>query len=377
MIYLDNAATTKPLNSFIESSKEFLENSWYNPSAVYKPSVEVKNMINETRALAEKSLNNKYDCIFTSCGTESANIAIMGSLPKDIKGKKVITTGVEHPCVFNTFKKLEELGANVIILKTNNYGQVDFEDFKAQVDKDTVFISVMHVNNITGGINDINMLYDYAISVNPNVIFHSDGVQGYLKTNVIPKCHIYTASGHKINALKGIGILFLRKDFKFKGGLPGGGQENGFRSGTENTIGIFSLKHAIEFWYKNQTENLDHMNMVRSRLIENLKLLDDVVLNSPVNGASHIVNFSFLGMGGEILLHTLESLGILVSTGSACSSRRKDPRISNALGMDKQQADSQLRISFTHDTTVEDIDTVSKEIINACNMHRQLMRRRR
>ncbi len=377
MIYLDNAATTKPLQFFIDDCSNFLENRWLNPSAIYKSAVEVKNMVEETRELAQKSLGNKYNCYFTSCGTESANLAIFGSLPENVRGRRVITSSVEHPCVYNCFKELERRGADVVYLRTNEFGIVDFEDFKNKLTSNTALISIMHVNNITGGINDINMMYEYARNKCPGAVFHSDGVQGYLKTGIIPKCHIYTASGHKINALKGIGMIFVKKGFKFNGKLYGGGQEKGLRSGTENTLGIYSLNHAINFWMNNINDNIQHMARLQKAFLKEISQLEGVVLNSPMGGAPHILNLSFIGVGGEILLHSLEADGICVSTGSACSSRKKDPRISNALGFDKARAESQLRISFTHDTNEEEVIFAAKRIAAICREHRILMRRKR
>lgn len=377
MIYLDNAATTRPLQFFLDHCNDFLENKWQNPSAIYKSAVDVKNIVEATRELAQKSLGNKYNCYFTSGGTESANMAIFGSLPTNVKGKRIVTSSVEHPCVYNCFKELEKRGANVKYIKTNEYGVVDFEDFKNSLTPDTALISIMHVNNITGGINDINMLYEYAKNRCPRAVFHSDGVQGYLKTGIVPKCHLYTASGHKINALKGIGLIFVKKGFKFSSNVFGGGQEKGMRSGTENTLGIYSLNYAIDFWMNNMSDNMRHMAGLQKAFLKEISQLEGIVLNSPMGGAPHILNLSFIGVGGEILLHSLEGDGICVSTGSACSSRRKDPRISNALGFDKARAESQLRISFTHDTNEEEVIYAAKKIADICGNHRVMMKRKR
>lgn len=377
MIYLDNAATTKPLQFFIDNCNDFLTNKWYNPSAIYKNAVDVKNIVESTRELAQKSMGNKYNCYFTSCGTESANLAIFGSLPENVKGIRVLTSTVEHPCVFNCFKELERRGAKVEYVNTDEYGVVDFDDFKEKLSSDTLLVSIMHVNNITGGINDINMLYEYTKMKAPNAVFHSDGVQGYLKSGILPKCHIYTASGHKINALKGIGMIFVKKGYKFNGKLFGGGQEKGLRSGTENTIGIYSLNYAIDFWMHNLSDNLQHMARLQKAFLKEISVMDGIVLNSPKGGSPHILNLSFIGVGGEILLHSLEGEGIYVSTGSACSSRKKDPRISNALGYDKARAESQIRLSFTHDTKEEEVIFTAKKIVEICDSHRILMRRKR
>lgn len=376
MIYLDNAATTKPLQFFIDNCSDFLQNRWFNPSAIYKSAVETKVIVENTRQLAEKSLGNKYNCYFTSGGTEGANLAIFGSLPENVKGVRIITSSVEHPCIFECMNELSRRGADVVYLKCNEYGVVDFEDFKAKLTSNTGLISIMHVNNITGGINDINTMYEYAKSRCPSAVFHSDGVQGYLKTGITPKCHLYTASGHKINALKGIGMLFVRKGYKFKGRVFGGGQEKGLRSGTENTLGIYSLNYAIDFWMNHLEDNLNHMTRLQKAFLSEIKQLDGVILNSQIGGARHILNISFIGVGGEILLHSLEGEGIYVSTGSACSSRKKDPRLSNALGYNKARAESQLRISFTYDTTEQEVIYAANRIVDICKEHRILMRRK-
>lgn len=375
MIYLDNAATTKPLDSFIVDAAELLHHHWYNPSAVYKPAVDVKKMVADTRSRAESMLKGGYRCTFTSCGTESAYLAIWGSLPENLSGKRVITSSVEHPCVYQNALRLKKAGADVVFAKVDRHGRLDEQAFVRLLTPNTVLVSIMHVNNITGAVNPINRLYNMTKGVCPSAVFHCDGVQGFMKI-APPSCDLYTASAHKINGLKGTGLLFVKNGLKFHGSLPGGGQENGVRSGTENTFGICALDHAMRFWQKLGQANHANMENCRSRLLAHLQPLDDFVVHSPEDGAVHILNISVLGVGGEIMLHSLESDGIYLSTGSACSARKKDDRIGDALGLSKAEKDSQIRLSFAHDTNPDDMETVARKIIEVATRHRKLMRSR-
>lgn len=372
MIYLDNAATTKPVSIFIKQANYILDDKWFNPSAVYKDAIDIKKDIDDARRMAEHAMDGNFRCYFTSGGTEGAFLALFGAIDGKPEGKHILTTKVEHPCVYENIKKMQEMGAIVEYVKTDKFGVIDQQDFVSKLTDETALISIMHVNNITGGINDITKLYELSKKSAPKSTFHSDGVQGFIKVSP-PKCDLYTASGHKINALKGIGMLFVRDGFKFKGKMLGGGQQDGVRSGTENTFGIISLQYALEFW--RGKSHVEHMRTCKQNMLELInEKIENVVINSPDDGAPHILNLSILGVGGEIMLHSLESYRILISTGSACSSRKKDNRISLGLEMSKDQADSQIRISFSHDTKFKDIETVVDKIAEIAEFNRRLMR---
>lgn len=369
MIYLDNAATTQPLEQFTHKAQQLLRQHWYNPSGVYAPAVGEHQSMEQTRWLCERRMQDRFRCIFTSGGTESAMLALQGSY----RSGRILSTLVEHPCVYENLMTMQRKGAGVEFVRTDGFGRVDEDDFREKLSEDVSVVSVMHVNNITGAINDVTRLYEITKQVAPQAVFHSDGVQGFAKL-APPKCDIYTASAHKIGGLKGTGMLFLDKQRPFSGRMPGGGQESGIRSGTENTLGIAALGVALEFW---QQEHIAHMQRCKTELAQKITAqISDVVINSPQDGAPHILNLSILGVGGEIVLHALEEDGILISTGSACSSRRREVRISKALGMDKEQTDAQIRLSFTHDTPLEELDFVVEKMKNITQKHRKMMKGR-
>ena len=349
---------------------------WYNPSALYAPSADVSKAMDETRKKILHSLG-AYDgqVVFTSGGTESNNMAILSAVPNR-KAGHFITSAYEHAAVYKTFKHLEQMGHEVGFIPPNRDGVISEEDVVNSIKENTVLVSIMHVNNETGAINDIDGISSLVKAKNKDILFHSDGVQGFLKTPYVISENIdfYSVSGHKIGALKGTGALYSKKGITHKQMLFGGSQEAGNRPGTENTFGIAVFGEAIKSFDRDNKNIFD----LRNRLVEGLENIEDVVINSPkVEGkfSPYIVNASVLGVKGETLLHALESKGIYIGIGSACSSKTKTSRIHDALGLSAERAQSAVRISFSHDNTAEQIDRLLSEIESEAKDLRMFKRR--
>lgn len=375
-IYLDNAATTKPLPELVSLAQEHMEKNWYNPSAMYAPAVFEEHRLDAARKAIMKPVNAK-NVLFTSCGTESANTVIFGGYKRRGKAAHFITSIYEHPCVYESFRELEQRGCEVDYISPRKDGRISPDDVAAKVREDTLLVSIMHVNNETGAINDICAIADAVKKANRNTVMMSDGVQGYIKcpfdfgnSNV----DFYTASAHKIHALKGTGALFcktLPKPY-----LIGGGQEQGARSGTENTLGIEMFALAAEDMFERRDEIMAKMADVRQTLLDGLADVDDVVMLSPEGGSPHILNLSFPGIRGEVLLHLLEKEGVYISTGSACSSKKgRISRTHKAMHIDELTAEGSVRISFSRMNTKEEAAVAAAEIKKALGSFRGLIRR--
>ena len=378
-IYLDNAATTKPLDSLKKLFEEHLNDDWYNPSAMYPDAVRIENELKRARDILLNAVRADQ-MIFTSGGTESANTVIFDGYRK-AGGRRLhfITSEYEHPCVYESMKILVEQGHSVTYIAPQADGTIDGDELASMVKEETALISIMHVNNETGAVNDIDSLARKAKEVNKKVLFHADGVQGFLKCPFDmynSPIDYYSASAHKIHGLKGTGALFYKKGAPLRPYAVGGGQQAGLRSGTENTLGIMAFAQAVEAYQKDWEIIHQHILNLRARLLENLANVDGMLVLSPVSGAPHILNLSFPGMRGEVLLHILEKDGIYISTGSACSSKKgKLSRTHKALGLDQQAAAGAVRISFSRYNTLEEMDLAAEKIIDALKQYRGFIRR--
>ena len=369
MIYLDNAATTKPLAEAFERARVYAEEKFYNPSGLYNEGYALQGELKKARsALLSKVANeNAFELVFTSCGTESDNQAIFGFA----KRGNAVTTEGEHSAVSAAFTELKNRGViTPRYAPLQKDGRVDVEKLLALVDEKTSFVSVMHVNNELGSINDINAIAKLVKQKNPRVIFHSDGVQAYGK---IPfalgkEVDLYSISAHKIGGLKGVGALIKRKSLTLPPYLIGGGQEGGKRSGTENTFGIKQFEYAAEVKFANLQKDFERITAYREKLWE---LLDKSVYTrlSSTNGTPYILSVSAVGLRGEILLHMANDKGLIVGTGSACSSNAKSrySKVVLACGYDTKTADGVLRLSFSAETTEE-------EIVQAANVLNEIGR---
>lgn len=362
MIYFDNASTTKiseqSLASYIEASELF-----FNPSSLYKQSVTVKNMIESARSSILKFLKGVIGStlIFTGSATEANNAVLNSSIIR--KDKKYIISAGEHSSIYATAKKYLEAGYNIEFAPLNKNGSVNMYRLKDMIDKDTAFISIIHVSNETGAVNDIKEICRYAKNINPNIIVHSDGVQALGKINVDLKSlgvDYYTISAHKIHGPKGIGALYIANKNKFKPFIYGGEQEMGLRAGTENTSNILAMKTAID-----GLSIIDYHER-KHAIKENLS--GDYILVSDDTCVDNIISVCFKGVRGETIEHMLESCGYLVGTGSACNSKAGYNRVLSNI-VPKEYLAGAIRISFGEEVTKEDCKNLAISLSNAVKQY--------
>lgn len=375
-IYFDNSATTALCPAARERMLEVMDSTWGNPSSKHLLGVEAEKAITRARceiltSLGVRGVSSLGDnrLIFTSSGTESDNLAILGACyaKKFTPGKKVIISDSEHSAVLETAKRLEEQGYKVVRLSTVG-GELDYETLEREVDANTVIVSVMLVNNETGAVNDIKRVSAIVKAKNRETIVHTDAVQGYMKLKFTPAtlgADMITLSAHKIHGPKGVGALYvdpaIYKARKLSPIVFGGGQEKGFRSGTENTFGIAGFGAAAAQMSKTLDSDIAKMTAVRDRICALIGAggeYADFTLNIPKsNRAPHIVSITLPNIKSETMLHYLSSEGIYVSSGSACSSNTG--HISGTLisfGLDERAADSTVRVSICPENTVEEAD---------------------
>ncbi len=379
MIYLDNAATTRPAQSLKTLFCEHIEKKWFNPSAMYPPAVAMERELRAAREFLCSALLAD-GVIFNSCGTEGANTVIFRGWRRQ-GGRKLhfITSAYEHPCVYEAFLELKSQGHRVDFLSPGRDGVVTVQQLAPLVEPDTALVSIMHVNNETGAINDIAALSRAVKQKNPQAVFHSDGVQGFLKVPFDMKnsaVDYYTASAHKLHGLKGTGALFYRKGTPLKAYLLGGGQEGALRSGTENTLGILAFAEAARAYLADHAQNLEHMRVMLEQLRHALLEIPGAVCITPERCAPHILNIAFPGMRGEVLLHLLEEKEIYVATGSACSSKKIGySRIHKAMGVSKEVSECALRLSLCPQNTPEELEQAVAAIREILEKYRGFIRR--
>ena len=379
MIYLDNSATTRTMDVAAEAAKKYMTEEFFNTAAAYSPAVREERAVNGARKTIGSAINAGPDeIIFTSGGTESNNMAILGSL-KAMRGRgRIIVGSTEHPSVYEVYKSLA-CQYDVAEAPVDNTGMIDLKRLESLITPDTRLVSIMQVNNEVGAVNDAETIRRMLRRRAPEALLHVDGVQGFLKVPFDAKnCDLYSISGHKIHAPKGIGALYLRQGTRFAGGQIGGGQEKNLRSGTTNTPGIMGMEAAVRNYLDNIDEYRCAMRSCKLRLAKNLTELPDVLLNGPApeQGAPHILNASFMGVRGEVLLHALEEKAIYVSTGSACSAHKKGRnRILNAMGVIGDRQEGAIRFSFCPFNTIEEMDVVAEEISTIIAMLRRFKRR--
>uniref|UniRef100_A0A7C5Z9C6 Cysteine desulfurase n=1 Tax=Caldicellulosiruptor owensensis TaxID=55205 RepID=A0A7C5Z9C6_9FIRM len=378
-VYFDNAATTRPFDEVIEKLSKFLLDIYGNPSSLHRLGVEAERSLKEAKeAIAKKLGSNADEIYFTSGGTEANNLALIGcAFAHQKRGKRIVSTPVEHPSVISTLEYLERNGFEIQYVPVDAEGNVDFDQFEKLVDQNTILVSVMLVNNETGHIFDVKKLSEIAKKKNPNVIVHTDAVQAFMKekTNVKElNVDLMSISGHKIHALKGIGALYIRKGINIQPIIFGGQQQKGIRPGTENMPGIFSFAKAIEVYEKLKASEPDKLEVIKRRFIEGISKIDDVVINSPLGKTSNaILNVSFLGVKSEVFLHTLESYGIFASSGSACSSKsRTYNKVLYSMGKKMEIAESSIRFSFSYLNQIEEVDYALECIEKALRFLRKI-----
>lgn len=363
-IYLDNSATTRCSERVQQIVIKTMDADYGNPSSLHKKGIESEAYVKAAAAKIAKTLKvSEKEIYFTSGGTESNNLAVIGTAMANRRaGRRLVTTQIEHPSVKQAMAVLEEQGFEVIDLPVDRNGILSLEALREAVNDETILVSIMQVNNEIGSVQPIAEAADIIHKQNPRTLIHVDAVQSYGKMQIRPKkigIDLLSVSGHKIHAPKGIGFLYIKEKTKINPILFGGGQQLGLRSGTHNVPGIAGLGEAALEAYENIDEKINHMYGLRNRLITGLAHIEGVVINgSTGNGsAPHIVNASVSGVRSEVLLHALEERGIYVSAGSACSSNRHTAS-GTLLAMHLAPAllESAIRFSFCSHTQEHEID---------------------
>ena len=365
MIYLDNSATTRPFDSVVDVMDASMRDTWFNPSAAYKPAVDVDRQMRACRKIIAQQLGAQEDeVIFTSGGTESDNLAILG-FAETLHGKaNFVVSAIEHPAVSDTIRRVEKLGIEVRVLPIDSRGVVDLEAAKEIIDEQTALVSCMQVSNETGAIQPIEALSSMVKAKNPNARVHVDGVQGFMRVPMHMGrmgVDMYALSGHKIHGPKGVGALVVRKGIRLVPQMTGGGQERNLRSGTYNAPAILGLGKAVEEMAARR-EQVCAMRAMKAHLLD---LLEANIAGVRVNGprptdedsAPHVLSVSIEGVRGEVMRNALEGADVLVSTGSACAShKQKVSQTLKSMGLSSEMADGTIRISLGLNNTMEEMD---------------------
>lgn len=376
MYFFDNASTTRISQKIIDELSEFNNNYFYNPGASYGIKYESST---SSKAMLDKMRQSILEClggengkvIFTGSATEANNLALLGFVKKNTR--KIIVSMGEHPSVYNTALELKNRGFNVEFVNLDKTGKVDINDFENKMTSDVDLISIMHISNETGAINDIAELVNIAKGINPKVVFHCDGVQAFGKIDVNVEdlgVDMYTISAHKIYGCKGVGALYVKKGIVLKPVVFGGGQEENLRSGTENMLGIYTLYRASQIATKNLENNYKKISLLKSEFISKLNATNlKFCLHSCDDNSPYIVSISFEKCRSETLRNMLNDFDICVGTGSACSSRKSGNRILENMGIPKSEVEGNLRISFGLSNTMQEVDFLVNKLEECVNLY--------
>ncbi len=378
LIYLDSSATTIPCKEAIAAFLKCAENCFGNPSSLYFLGLEAEDVITGARGIIANELDCREDEIyFTSGGSESNNTAIFGAARLlSRRGKHIVTTAVEHPSVLEPMRALEKQGFEVTYLTPDKNGSISVESIKNSVRKDTILVSVMLVNNEVGALFPVEEIKNIIKDAGSPALLHTDCVQAFGKIDVKVcdlAADLVSISAHKIHGLKGAGALFVKKGIALPPLILGGGQEKGIRSGTEAVPNIAAFGAAVEA-LGNKKDAFKKVQELNTQCREMLKDFDNIEINSPNSALPFILNFSFMGYRSEILLHHLESFGICVSSGSACSKGKKSA-VLGSMGLSAGRIDSALRISFSRYTTKDDITALCEGLKSALALKKSVGRR--
>ncbi len=386
-VYLDNSATTRVFPEVAELMTKVMCEDYGNPSSLHNKGMQAENYIREAKqTLAGLLKVNEKELYFTSGGTESDNMALIGAAYANMRrGKHLITTKIEHPAILRTMEYLEEQGFSVTYLDVDAYGRISLEDLKNAITPETILVSIMHTNNEIGSLQPIAEAGALIKKIDPAILFHVDAVQGFGKAKILPKrmnIDMMSVSGHKIHGPKGVGILYVGEKVKLRPIVFGGGQQMNLRSGTENVPGIAGIAKAASLMYKDFDEDIARLRACKARFIEGIRKIDNVRINgiepedlTGEGSAPHIVSVSFKGVRSEVLLHSLEEKGIYVSAGSACSARKPSPSATlKAIGVPKDLLESTIRFSFSVFTTIEEIDYTLQAIYDKIPLLRKYAR---
>ena len=360
MIYLDNCATTKPYDEVLKTFVEVNNNYYGNPASINKYGKTVNKLLNAARTQVADILGVESDTLyFTSCATESNNIALLGSVEhkKDF-GNRIIVSRIEHPSVLETFRELEHRGFILDYVNVDENGFIDLEHLKSLLTKETILVSVMHVNNIFGAIQPIEGIVEI-LKEYPKIHFHVDGVQGVLKEKIdLTMIDSYSISAHKFHGLKGVGVLYLKSRRTTHNITFGGGQETGLRSGTVNVPGAVSLAKALRLSQEKVNDVKEKHYGYKKLIVDELSAIEHVIINSPLqkNFVDSIINISLPKIKGEAVVNALNERGVMVSTTSACSSRTF--HLNEALyarGLSRENIEGSIRVSFSYETKLEEV----------------------
>ncbi len=358
-IYFDNAASTRPFSCLIENSAKLFSELYANPSSPHKLGLEAERSVKNATDILKQTLNaDNYNIIYTSGGTESNNMAILGTaLSRKKRANQIITTSAEHSSVAEVFKYLSKEDFEVIYLNVDSRGYVDIKQLQEYLNPNTAMVSIHHVNSETGTVQNINEIADTVKRINPNTCVHVDGVQAFGKIKVnLKNIDCYSVSAHKIHAFKGVGALFVKKDFYLLPLFYGGGQQSGLRPGTENVPGVVTFAEAAKINYHKLNENSRHVATLKAKLAGITETFPFITVNGdPENASPYILNLSFNRVNAPILVNLLESKGIYCSTGSACGSKKSVSPILKSYGIVDKSSITAVRFSFSQFNTEDEV----------------------
>lgn len=375
MIYLDNAATTRMYDECAQIADKYNRELYFNPSARYRLALKAEEAVKKARAVIAAKLGaDEGEIYFTASGSEADNIALLCSLRR--KSGRVIVGAAEHSAVYQCACELERRGYEVVFAPVTRYGAVDIAAFSALLTADTVLVSVMHVCNETGAVNDLKAITPLVRKKSPRALVHSDGVQAFGKLPVNVRAldvDLYSVSGHKIHAPKGVGALYAKKSVHLSPFVFGGGQEKGVRSATENVAGICAFAKAAELIYPRVDGCAEGTEKGRAAAEEYLKEnIDDIVIISERGKClDTFLSLAVKGVRGEVLVHVLDDMGIMIGTGSACSSHSSNKRIPKVLGLDEEYWDGMLRLSISDLNARSDLLEGCKALVDAIKAERK------
>ena len=388
-VYLDNSATTRVLPEVAQLMTKVMCEDYGNPSSMHRKGVEAESYIRYAKETLAKLLKvSEKEIIFTSGGTESDNMALIGCAMANMRrGRHLITTRIEHPAVLQTMNYLENQGFQVTYLPVDKSGRIRLEELQRAIRPDTILVSIMHVNNEIGALQPIAEAGTLIKRMNPSILFHVDAVQGFGKFRIYPKkmnIDLLSVSSHKIHGPKGVGFLYVGERVKILPITYGGGQQKNMRSGTENVPGIAGMAKAAELMYENLESDVNKLYELKEYFIKGVTCIEGIQINGLVSGepdlrgtAPHVVSVSVAGVRSEVLLHALEDKGIYISAGSACASNK--PQTSEtlkAIGLQREYWDSTIRFSFSVLTTREEIDYTLQVLYDMIPMLRKYTRRK-
>jgi len=388
-IYLDNSATTRVLPEVAQLMTRVMCEDYGNPSSMHRKGVEAESYIRYAKETLARLLKvSEKEIIFTSGGTESDNMALIGCAMANMRrGRHLITTRIEHPAVLQTMNYLESQGFQVTYLPVDKTGRVRLEDLQRAIRPDTILVSMMYVNNEIGSLQPIAEAGALIKRMNPAILFHVDAVQGFGKFKIYPKklnIDLMSVSSHKIHGPKGVGFLYVGEKVKILPITYGGGQQKNMRSGTENVPGIAGMAKAAELLYEHLDEEVNHLYELKEYFIKGVTAMEGIQVNGLIPGdadcrgtAPHVVSVSVAGVRSEVLLHALEDKGIYISAGSACASNK--PQTSEtlkAIGLQREYWDSTIRFSFSVLTTKKEIEETLQVLYELIPMLRKYTRRK-